>query len=225
MARAAACIIEKNPLIREGLKSILDKSKFEVKAEISHINSFEKNDHCELTIISTDETSKEIIEYIESLKAIQPNTRILILSQNIDREIVIAAFSSGADGILLKDISAEALVASLDLIMTGEKVFPSSTHTLIAAAWNDRNDDTAESFDESEEFSPRAIEIIRCLAAGMSNKLIARNLGITEATVKVHLKSILRKLELANRTQIAIWAVNHGIMPQMEKAPSILRTN
>lgn len=67
--------------------------------------------------------------------------------------------------------------------------------------------------------SERESDIIRCLVHGKTNKLIARHLGITESTVKVHLKTILRKLRVSNRTQAALWAVQHGFSPALEPPP------
>jgi two-component system, NarL family, nitrate/nitrite response regulator NarL len=105
-------------------------------------------------------------------------------------------------GILTYDLSADALVRCLLLISSGERVFP---HDLAlgrksaARSFEDRSNDA--------RLSPREKEILSHLVAGHSNKLIARHLGITEATVKVHLKSVQRKIRVGNRTQAAIWAL------------------
>lgn len=217
MTKATTCIIEKSPLVRAGLKSILDQSDFEVAAEVPHINDIAQESQYELVIFSAEKSADDIAQALGVLKNGAPDTRILVLSEFLDHAVMTASFSAGADGFLLKDISARALVASLELIMAGEKVFPTSMASLIGHEPQHWQMTEEADFDENADFSPKAVEIIRCLAGGLSNKLIARNLGITEATVKVHLKSILRKLELANRTQVAIWAVSHGIVPSAEK--------
>jgi two-component system, NarL family, nitrate/nitrite response regulator NarL len=107
-------------------------------------------------------------------------------------------------GILTYDLSAGALARSLLLVASGERVFP---HDLALGRKS-----TASSFEHRSNdarLSPREKEMLSHLVAGQSNKLIARDLGITEATVKVHLKSVLRKIKVENRTQAAIWALEN----------------
>lgn len=218
MDKVAVCIVEKNLFLREGLKSILDKSDFRVVAEMPDIGAVPDARGYDLVILSLGgEAAEDTVEAVGALKSRTPDIRVLVLSGDFDQSIMLASFSAGADGVLLKSVSARALIASMEMIMAGEKVFPSSVISLIDPA--QRSWPLCEDHDSEDglDFSPKAIRIIRCLAAGMSNKLIARSLGITEATVKVHLKAILRKLELDNRTQVAIWAVSHGIRPQMDE--------
>ena len=107
-------------------------------------------------------------------------------------------------------MSSEALVVSLRLVDLGEKVFPTKLATMITSG---QIDPTAAEVRASsvKGLSKREGEIMRCLVHGESNKVIARQLGITEATVKVHLKAVLRKLNVSNRTQAAIWAVRNGL--------------
>jgi two-component system, NarL family, nitrate/nitrite response regulator NarL len=141
------------------------------------------------------------------------------------RGVKIAALTSEADsreigfeeiaplnGILTYDLSVAAFVQSLLLISSGERVFP---HNLTlgrksaAPAFEHRSNDV--------RLSPREKEMISFLVAGHSNKLIARHLDITEATVKVHLKSVLRKIRVENRTQAAIWALAN--LPELRPPP------
>lgn len=217
MEKVSTCIIEENPLMRAGLKSLLSKSRFDVQMDFAKIGKdAEKIYKQNLTIFSASNVSDVVIQTLVVLKEVSPDMRIVVLSENLDQSVIGTCFSSGADGLLLKSISVKALIASLDLVMVGEKVFPTSMMSMIPSEWVHWQDNEGIDFDKDVEFSPRAVEIIRCLAGGCSNKLIARNLGITESTVKVHLKSILRKLELANRTQVALWAVSNGIKPATE---------
>ena len=111
--------------------------------------------------------------------------------------------------ILLSDISPEVLFDSLRLIFLGEKVFPT-----ILAAWivNDDEDvfsGAAELGDK--KLSRRELEILCLVIEGKSNKTIANSLRIGDATVKIHLRRILKKINATNRTQAAVWAVNHGL--------------
>ncbi len=212
--KVPTCLIEKNPLFREGLKSLLRQSSFDPIIELRTVEDLARlNDisECKLAIVSTEQSPEGIEASVRALKSKSQDVRVVVLSEFIYREHITASFSAGADGFLLKDISPAAFIASLNLIMTGEKVFPTSMASIIASGWDNwlahENPATAVA---NTEFSAREIEIIQCLAEAQPNKTIARNLDISEATVKVHLKTILRKLGFSNRTQVAIWALNNG---------------
>jgi two-component system nitrate/nitrite response regulator NarL len=116
-------------------------------------------------------------------------------------------------GILTYDLSADALVRSLLLISLGERVFPhdlSFGRKSAAPSFEDRFHDA--------RLSPREREMLNHLVVGHSNKAIARRLDIAEATVKVHLKSVLRKIRVENRTQAAIWAPAN--LPEIDAKPA-----
>lgn len=107
-------------------------------------------------------------------------------------------------GILTYDLSAEAFVQSLRLICAGERVFP---RELTGGRKPEAPSSDARS--DNSRLSPREREVLSHLVDGHSNKAIGRLLGMTEATVKVHLKSVLRKIRVENRTQAAIWALSN----------------
>jgi two-component system, NarL family, nitrate/nitrite response regulator NarL len=107
----------------------------------------------------------------------------------------------------MSDLSPEALTQSLNLVLLGEKVFPTSLAALLISG---PVDNVVEMPGGRRGLSERENQILRSLLKGESNKMIANRLGITEATVKVHLKTVLRKIGAANRTQAAIWALNNG---------------
>ena len=113
-------------------------------------------------------------------------------------------------GYLLEDLSAEALQKSLALVFAGEKVFPSALAPLLA---NSAKRVIVDPLSEIQncELSLRETEILRLLVDGRSNKAIAATLNIAEATAKLHLRNIMRKLSATNRTQAALWAVQRGI--------------
>ena len=146
---------------------------------------------------------------------------------------MFSAVKADANGYLFKTIAPEALIKSLDLIMLGEIVLPTQFVKYLcdnaghnAGHSGDRNGVDAEKGDihalpapissslaAIEGRSPtllsgREASVLRCLMFGESNKLIARKYNIAEATVKVHVKAILRKIRVNNRTQAAIWAAN-----------------
>nr|WP_246529089.1 response regulator transcription factor [Microvirga zambiensis] len=116
---------------------------------------------------------------------------------------VLAAFDAGADAYLLKSVSCEVLLKTLDLVLLGETVFPAKTLGTL------RNKGLAIGIGSADVLSERERAIIRCIVAGDPNKLIARKLDIAETTVKVHLRAILRKICVKNQTQAAVWGMRH----------------
>jgi two-component system nitrate/nitrite response regulator NarL len=120
-------------------------------------------------------------------------------------------------------MSCDAFVKSIELVMTGEVVFPRAFQTSALDVKSERGcnteaaDEDAGEISASEDtcaapLSPRELAILHCLISGHSNKSIARKLDIAEATVKVHVKAILRKIGVQNRTQAAIWGMNHPLL-------------
>jgi two-component system, NarL family, nitrate/nitrite response regulator NarL len=149
-----------------------------------------------------------------------PSSRIAVLSERFDLDVMIECFRAGCHAFMIKDISSLSLVASLRLVAMGEKVMPSGLVEALPdkAPPPPQGDGTNHSF-EAAGLSTREVEILACLVAGYSNKIISRQLGISEATVKVHVKAILRKVGVQNRTQAAIWAMGENV-PSADKEAS-----
>ena len=136
---------------------------------------------------------------------------------------VMAAYREGVDGYLTTSLSREVLLSYLSLIMLGEKVITSTVFDMVretAQLWQSAEAEVPDAGAPPEPWDGvnrrdnrgltfREAAILRCLMDGDSNKVIARKSNITEATVKVHLQTIHRKLNVQNRTQAALWATNH----------------
>jgi two-component system nitrate/nitrite response regulator NarL len=124
---------------------------------------------------------------------------------------MVKAFNAGVHGFIVKRMGCESLVASLSLAAVGEKVLPSQLASQLGEVMVNNSLSEAKTADLAELLSDRELETMRYLLGGNPNKVIANHLEVSEATVKVHVKSILRKLGVRNRTQAAIWAVNNGV--------------
>jgi DNA-binding NarL/FixJ family response regulator len=128
--------------------------------------------------------------------------QVVVLTSLSDRERILAALDAGAVGYLLKDAEPEELVAGVRAAARGESpLAPKAARALL----------TARAQRERAELSERELEVLRCVAGGMPNKLIARELGISEKTVKAHLTRVFQQLGVTDRTQAALWAREHGI--------------
>lgn len=208
-----AFLIDSNKLFREGLKRLLDDSPFQIVAEAGNLREslaiVESGLRPDLILLDLVNGGEEEAEAMRRLRALLPESRIVILTTDLCTRRLANALEAGADGYLMKDLSSDALAQSLRLVMMGEKVFP--THLAALLISGRVNGNGVEMPVSRKGLSQREIQILRCLLNGDSNKMIANHLNITEATVKVHLKSLLRKINASNRTQAAIWALNNGI--------------
>jgi two-component system nitrate/nitrite response regulator NarL len=204
-------LIDAHPLLRSGLRAQLEGKGFEVAAEagtvaeIARINEDGPAPH--LIILDFAQGSEAVVK----LKSIQPQARMIVFAESAELSHLADMFSAGADGYLLKSISPRALIESLRLVALGEKVFPSTLTDFLGTLRANQVNANERVRVGDVALSQRELDIIRRLADGCSNKSIAKELSITEATVKVHLKTVLRKLGASNRTQVAIWAVQHGL--------------
>jgi DNA-binding NarL/FixJ family response regulator len=141
------------------------------------------------------EATKQIVEANEGVQ-------VVVLTSFADRTEIEAALDAGAIGYLLKDADPEDVVRGVRAAARGESpLAPKAARALLQAR--------AER--PELQLSERELEVLRCVAKGLPNKLIARNLGISEKTVKAHLTRIYQQLGVTDRTQAAIWARQHGI--------------
>lgn len=208
--------LDSNQLFREGLRRILSDSPFTIEGEASSFSDgFERISAMRPEIVIIDESLCRDAphEKIRPLIELSPRPRVVMLAEGLCLVSLRRALMSGADGYLLKNMSPDALKQSLNLVVMGEKVFPTALARLLV----DNRFIPQAGVPElpggrRSRLSERETEILSCLVNGFSNKSIANHLDITEGTVKVHLKGILKKINAQNRTQAAIWALQHGIV-------------
>lgn len=205
-------IVSKSGLFRNGLKSLLSDSSFSIVDEIQAIEQIDEGGGG-IVLVDAGTSPARLIEDIRYLTRVSPNRPVVVLADILEWSSLVSTIGAGASGYLLKDISTEALVGSLDLVRMGEKVFPTDMSSLLLRGSRPAPP-MLDGGGPLPHLSQRENEILRHLVDGDSNKVIARRLDVTEATVKVHMKSLMRKLKCANRTQAAVWALNHGFSEQ-----------
>jgi two-component system nitrate/nitrite response regulator NarL len=213
MSPVLTCLVERNALFGEGLKSLLSETAFRITHLYPDLEAMGEDGQAgkdiNLVIIGIEVGSCNIEGAIRQIRDLYPESRLLILATRIEVSDIISAFAAGADGYLLRDIAPPALLGSLNMIALGEKVYPVSALAMMLSDSGGVNGLSPSC--SAYNLSDRQMQILKCLADGETNKQIALRLDITEATVKVHIKSVLRKLSVSNRTQAAIWAVNEGL--------------
>jgi two-component system nitrate/nitrite response regulator NarL len=212
MAQIDIVVVDANSLFRAGLVSLLSSMGFgqveEVEA-ISELNRMSGDLPPKIVLAELSNGLPQAVETIRQIGSWAPDTRVVFLANDLDIDLLSACYAAGAFGFLLKNISRSALAESLRLVAAGEKIFPSRLASLLSGLASKIGDaHVAEPMLGGFKLSEREIAILRCLVNGQSNKVIAATLDISESTVKVHLKSILRKTGARNRTQAAIWAID-----------------
>jgi two-component system nitrate/nitrite response regulator NarL len=231
-----AFIVGRCDLLSAGLSHLLQTAGFHVIGPRTNdwntlSGSFEYNQALLLVVESSesniDETVNEITLFIEK----HPTGRVAVLSENRRAENILSAFQAGANVYLPCSIGPDAFLKTLELVMMGETILPPELLSLTLKTEADQlsivpeseaSMITADSDGGCVRLSSREDDILRCLAEGATNKAIAHRMNIAEATVKAHVKAILRKIRVQNRTQAAIWAVQNGLSALAEKPDTVV---
>ena len=202
-------------LLRAGLVSHLRAIGFEKIEEADDIQHLK--DHIgakpplDMVVVILARGVENSISATAGIRAWAPTARIVLVVPTIDIDVMIECFALGASGYLLETISTDGLRQSLKLVTAGEKVFPSEIAPMLAMLTAKSGKAEPRNLASPSGLSRRETEILQCMSNGQSNKVIGRMLQISEATVKVHVKRILRKAHVMNRTQAALWGVATGI--------------
>lgn len=221
----AAVVIGKSVLLREALSGILRTAHFRIQSSVSSTDDLLPStlqlhrQQLLFLIVHTGDEFESIAAQIALLQAQYPNGLVAIVADRYRESDLVSAFRAGANGYLVDVATCDTFVKSIELVMMGQTVFPPALRTFVRgaefasageiAAHRD-NGHLATENSAAPQLSPREKLILRCLVEGDTNKCVARKLDIAEATVKVHVKAILRKIRVQNRTQAAIWAMNNN---------------
>ena len=213
-------VVDDHTLFRRGLTAILSRSaELCVVGDAGDAGEAQRRAEelkPDLILLDNHLPGVNGVDALPALRAALPQLRIIVLTVSEDEDDLAAALRGGANGYLLKTMDADALVASILRVMRGESVIADEmTGKLISAyrgatsgahgAGADAQNDVAP-VSPLSQLSPRELDILRGIARGESNKLIARQLGIAETTVKIHVQHVLRKLNVASRVQAAVIA-------------------
>jgi two-component system, NarL family, nitrate/nitrite response regulator NarL len=206
-----------NALVGAGLTHLLTGTRFEVaeRERLGVRSSAGQADSAPaLYIVDASGSPQQTIALVEDAKRQHPSARIVAIAESFDLDLVQLAVFAGVDSFCLATVGHEVLINILELTVLGEQLLPRSVigSLLNQASTVSGLGRTSSASEQSApdpkvgKLSPRETVILQSLMGGEANKVIARKLEITEATIKVHVKSILRKIGAANRTQAAMWA-------------------
>lgn len=210
-------LVDDHTLFRRGLRFLIENSEgFEIVGEATDgLEGVKMTQQLcpDVVLLDIDMPVMRGIEALPLMLNSQPQLTILMLTVSEDSRDLTEALRLGARGFLLKNIDTEFLLESIHRALAGENVLsPEMTTKLIDQLRTPANGvKSSQSEIDEELLTPREREILYWIVQGASNKIIARELNITESTVKVHVQNILRKLDLSSRVQAAMYAIEHGL--------------
>jgi two-component system nitrate/nitrite response regulator NarL len=236
MDSVGVILVGADALVREGLARVLTAADFRIIASRPSIGTDIAEPPAQgmshLLLVDIGDDLPSALEQVAEFKKLCPAGRVAMLAHRHRVVDMLSAFRAGANAYFVKITSCEAFIKSLELVMLGETVLPPAMLTILdsdseapadaAEHWDDDGDEMQDADKAGNgvplQLSTRHKSILRCLVEGDSNKIIARKMSIAEATVKVHVKAILRRIHVHNRTQAAIWAVNSGLFIPLKGA-------
>ena len=207
-------VVDDQPLVRSGFRMVIEeRSDLELVGEATDgVEALELARELDPDVILMDVRMPNLdgVEATRRLVEAGTRARILVLTTFDLDEYVYAAIRAGASGFLLKDVEPADLVDAIRVVAAGNSLFgPAATERLVARFAEQPAPDAARSLDE---LTDREKEILTLLATGLSNAELAERLFLSETTVKTHVSSILRKLQVRDRVQAVIAAYDAGLV-------------
>lgn len=210
-------LVDDHSLFRSGVKQLLQKLPgIEVVAEAA--DGLEgvkraKSHPPDVVLLDLNMPGLSGLETLQLLRGELPQTAVVILTVSEEASELGEALRQGAAGFLVKNIDVDVLVNAIHKAARGESVIADCMTSKLVAEFRAQGPASSAPAPvaDKEKLTPREREIVACLARGESNKEIARRLDVAESTVKIHVQSILKKLNLTSRVQVAVYAVEHGL--------------
>ncbi|HEK0313772.1 TPA: two-component system response regulator NarL [Proteus mirabilis] len=205
--KATILLIDDHPMLRNGVKQLLslDTTLTVVGEAGDGIQGVKLAEELDPDLILLDDLNMPGMNGFETLDQLRLRSlsgRIVVFSVSNYSDDLITALKRGADGYLLKDMEPEELLAALKQAAAGKMVVSPTLTPILAQSLRE---DRSEGERDIDQLTPRERDILKLIAQGLSNKMIARKLDITESTVKVHVKHLLKKMKLKSRVEVAVW--------------------
>lgn len=206
---AKVILIDDHHIVRQGLEFLLSTvADLEVLASLSDgqslINYLNENDIPDIILLDLVMPEMNGIEVTEYVKSHFPDIKVLVLTSYVDDEHVISAINKGADGYEMKDVEPQQLIETIRRVMNGEK--------MIHPKAQDVFETVSQKPHYTNKLSKREIEVLREMVKGKTNKEIAETLFVSEKTIKTHVSHIFSKLQVSDRTQAAIYAMENKLI-------------
>jgi DNA-binding NarL/FixJ family response regulator len=198
-------VADDHAVVRDGLRALLSNADgIEVVATAAdgeEAVALAASSHADVVLMDLSMPNVDGVEATRRLVAQDPNARVVVLTTFADQSKILDALNAGAAGYLLKDASPDEIVQAIrSVVAGGAPLDPKAARVLL---------DARNAAAPARELSAREREVLELLATGLANKQIARQLGISDGTVKAHLTRIFQQLGVTDRTQAALWAREH----------------
>jgi len=210
-------IADDHPIVRQGLQLVINtQPDLELIAEAKNGEEavrMARETQPDVIVMDLQMPVKNGLTAIEEINQLGLEAQILVLTSFPEDEMVIEAVKAGATGILLKDSIPEKLLTAIRDVYRGESVL----HSTVSRKLMEKVRQPSKTVSHEDLLTQRELDVIRLLAKGFTNSQIALSLNISVRTVSTHIRNILDKLHLQNRTQAALYAVEHGLLPLENK--------
>ena len=203
-------------ILRQGLRAVLEQDESISVVALAE-NGKEAFEKCKVFRPDVVMMDMRMPDYdgaygITAIKEQCPDVKVLVLTTFDDEETINKALSSGADGYILKEMEDAKVIASVKSVFSGMSVFGDGVYRVMRKRMEEAGSATkAESAQEEGILTARELDVVKLVAQGYDNKEIATALYLAEGTVRNQISKILEKLELKDRTQLAVYAVKHGL--------------
>lgn len=204
-------LVDDHPMLRRGMAELLRME--DDLAPVGEASSGEEalriasEQEFDLILLDLNMPGMNGIETISAMRKAGVDARIIIFTVSDDHADVVEALQEGADGYLLKDMEPEELIHEIRQAAHGRMtISPALTHVLVKAIQGRKSTEV-----QLPELTKREKDVLKLISRGQSNKVIARNLDITEGTVKVHAKRLMQKIGVRSRTEAAVWALENDL--------------
>lgn len=211
-------LVDDHTLFRSGMRLLLQRQPdFEVVAEAGDgVEGVKRAKELTPDVVLLDLNMPGLsgLETLQLLTQDVPSSAVIILTVSEEADELGQALRDGARGYLLKNIEADVLTTAIRRAAGGEPVIAESMTAKLVAQFRDQANLASHGSAgqaERHRLTARERQIVQCLARGASNKVIARELDVSESTVKIHVQNVLKKLNLTSRVQVAVYAVEHGL--------------
>jgi len=207
-------LIDDHALFRIGLRELLERRGIEVVDAVGDCRrgiALARSARPDVVLLDMRMPEMTGLDVLCELREGDVQMPVAMLTTSRDESDLVAALQCGAQGYLLKDMEPDELIEALAAIVRGETVVAKELTAVLAKAVQGEQTRVPAQSPALAELTPREREILCHLAEGQSNKVIARNLGISDGTVKLHVKAILRKLAVHSRVEAAVIAVEQNI--------------
>lgn len=204
-------VVDDHPLFRRGIVELVNETE-DMNVIAQHDSAtelFEQLDEqsADILLLDLQMPEKSGLQVLKQIRQKDDKLKIIIISACTEQEKILEAISHGANGFLQKNTSPDEILSQIRSVISGNVALNANAVTSLASHLRNSQKQASSQLDETlEQMTDREQETLRHIANGLTNKMIARELGISDGTVKVYVKSLLRKLNLHSRIKLAAWA-------------------